>query len=79
MEDSTPPPYCAFNGGNDCWVDIGSKREGVAGLCQLLQLPPQSVLHVGDQFLNTGNDYAARDICPCVWIVNPTETRQACT
>jgi hypothetical protein len=34
------------------------------------------VLHVGDQFLNTGNDYAARDVCPCVWIVSPTETRQ---
>ena len=28
------------------------------------------------QFLNTGNDVAARDVCPCVWIVNPTETRQ---
>ncbi|KAL1496099.1 hypothetical protein AB1Y20_014724 [Prymnesium parvum] len=70
------PPYCAFNGGNDCWVDIGSKREGVAGLCQLLHLPAQSVLHVGDQFLGTGNDYAARDVCPCVWIIDPTETRQ---
>ncbi|KAL3908365.1 MAG: hypothetical protein SGPRY_009827 [Prymnesium sp.] len=49
------PPYCAvrprshFNGGNDLWVDIGSKREGVSGLCHLLDLPPQSVLHVGDQ------------------------------
>ena len=55
---SSPPPYCAFNGGNDVWVDIGNKRVGVMGLCTLLQLPPESVLHVGDQFLNTGNDCA---------------------
>ena len=31
-------------------------------------------LHIGDQFLNTGNDYAARDVCPCVWITSPEET-----
>jgi hypothetical protein len=28
----------------------------------------------GDQFLNTGNDYAARDVSPCIWIINPYET-----
>jgi hypothetical protein len=28
----------------------------------------------GDQFLNTGNDYAARDVSPCIWIINPNET-----
>jgi hypothetical protein len=28
----------------------------------------------GDQFLNTGNDYAARDVSPCIWIINPQET-----
>jgi hypothetical protein len=33
-----------------------------------------STLHIGDQFLNTGNDYAARGICPCVWITSPEET-----
>jgi cation transport regulator ChaC len=27
-----------------------------------------------DQFLNTGNDYAARDVCPCVWVTSPDET-----
>jgi hypothetical protein len=26
------------------------------------------------QFLNTGNDIAARETCPCIWIVNPRET-----
>ena len=29
---------------------------------------------IGDQFLNTGNDFAARSICPCVWITSPEET-----
>ena len=31
-------------------------------------------LHIGDQFLNTGNDYAARAVSPCIWIINPNET-----
>ena len=26
------------------------------------------------QFLHTGNDHAARETCPCIWIVNPRET-----
>ena len=26
------------------------------------------------QFLKTGNDLAARDTCPCIWITNPRET-----
>ena len=71
-----PPPFCAFNGGNDVWADIGNKRVGVTGLSRLLELPAESVLHVGDQFLNTGNDYEARNSCPCLWIVSPTETKQ---
>jgi IMP-specific 5'-nucleotidase len=35
---------------------------------------PAETLHIGDQFLNTGNDYAARAVSPCVWIINPQET-----
>ena len=31
-------------------------------------------LHIGDQFLNTGNDFAARAVSPCIWIINPQET-----
>ena len=31
-------------------------------------------MHIGDQFLNTGNDFAARSVCPCVWITSPEET-----
>jgi len=67
-------PFCVFNGGNDAWVDVGNKRVGVQVLTSYLNIPPNRTLHVGDQFLNTGNDHAARDICPCVWITSPFET-----
>lgn len=67
-------PFCAFNGGTDAWVDCGSKRVGVRILQGYLGIVPAETLHIGDQFLNTGNDYAARDASPCVWIINPTET-----
>ena len=39
-----------------------------------LGVPPEESLHIGDQFLNTGNDFAARSVCPCVWITSPEET-----
>lgn len=68
------PPFCAFNGGRDAWVDVGNKRVGVEVLCAYLGIPPRAALHIGDQFLNTGNDYAARAVCPCIWIINPDET-----
>lgn len=67
-------PYCAFNGGRDVWVDVGNKRVGVKILQSYLGVPAEETLHIGDQFLNTGNDYAARDTCPCVWITSPDET-----
>lgn len=67
-------PFCAFNGGSDAWVDVGNKRVGVEVLCAYLGIPPQRALHIGDQFLNTGNDHAARAVCPCIWIINPEET-----
>jgi IMP and pyridine-specific 5'-nucleotidase len=68
-------PFCAFNGGGDAWVDCGSKRVGVRILQCYLGIEPAETLHIGDQFLNTGNDYAARDASPCVWIVSPIETQ----
>lgn len=71
-----PPQFCAFNGGNDAWVDIGDKSIGVKGLCEMLEIPGRCTLHIGDQFHNTGNDYAARGCCPCLWIIHPLETRQ---
>mmetsp|Transcript_1756 Transcript_1756/g.4037 ORF Transcript_1756/g.4037 Transcript_1756/m.4037 type:complete len:511 (+) Transcript_1756:411-1943(+) len=67
-------PFCAFNGGRDVWVDVGNKRVGVEILGAFLGVEPKETLHIGDQFLNTGNDFAARDICPCVWVTSPEET-----
>ena len=67
-------PFCAFNGGSDAWVDCGNKRVGVAILQSYLGVPNEETLHVGDQFLNTGNDFAARDTSPCAWITSPDET-----
>ena len=67
-------PFCAFNGGRDAWVDVGNKRVGVQVLQSYLGVPPEESLHIGDQFLNTGNDFAARSVCPCVWITSPEET-----
>jgi IMP and pyridine-specific 5'-nucleotidase len=67
-------PYCAFNGGRDVWVDVGNKRVGVQILQSYLGVPAEETLHIGDQFLNTGNDYAARQCCPCLWIASPDET-----
>jgi hypothetical protein len=67
-------PYCAFNGGTDAWVDVGNKRVGVQVLQAYLGVDVTESLHIGDQFLNTGNDFAARDVSPCIWIINPQET-----
>lgn len=67
-------PFCAFNGGSDVWVDIGNKRVAVEVLSSFLGINPHEILHIGDQFLNTGNDYAARAVCPCIWITSPDET-----
>lgn len=67
-------PFCAFNGGSDAWVDVGSKKVGVALLQAYLGIGTAETLHIGDQFLNTGNDFAARDASPCVWIISPNET-----
>lgn len=69
-------PYCAFNGGNDVWFDIGNKKEGIGSLQKLLGISPHQCLHVGDQMARTGNDYMARFISPVCWIVNPTETKK---
>ncbi|ORX91198.1 IMP-specific 5-nucleotidase [Basidiobolus meristosporus CBS 931.73] len=69
-------PFCVFNGGSDVWVDIGNKLIGVQVLQHFLGAAPSETLHVGDQFLSTGNDYATRRACCTLWIVNPEETNQ---
>ena len=55
-------PFCAFNGGNDVFVDIGNKSIGIRGLFKLTGVSSQHCLHVGDQFLTQGNDIACRSV-----------------
>ena len=69
-------PFCCFNGGSDVWVDIGNKLIGVKCLQDYLGCAGNQTLHVGDQFLSTGNDYSTRCICSTIWITNPQETSQ---
>ncbi|KAK6543276.1 IMP 5'-nucleotidase [Orbilia ellipsospora] len=69
-------PFCAFNGGNDVFVDIGDKRLGVA-CCQRLfgEIQGLNTLHVGDQFLSvSGNDFKTRMVCTTCWVASPAET-----
>ncbi|KAF2016291.1 IMP-specific 5'-nucleotidase-like protein 1 [Aaosphaeria arxii CBS 175.79] len=71
-------PFCAFNGGNDVFVDIGDKSWGVLA-CQRYfgGIEGGKTLHVGDQFLSAGaNDFKARLACTTAWIANPAETVQ---
>ncbi|KAJ1659527.1 IMP 5'-nucleotidase [Dispira simplex] len=68
-------PFCAFNGGSDVWVDIGNKLIGVQLLQKHLHFSPKETVHVGDQFLSTGNDIATRTACCTCWIINPEETQ----
>ncbi|KAJ2830563.1 IMP 5'-nucleotidase [Coemansia furcata] len=74
-----PIPFCAFNGGNDCWVDIGNKLIGVRILQDMLGAKAPNTLHVGDQFLSTGNDLSTRTACCTCWIINPEETQRILT
>ena len=65
-----------LDGGSDVWVDIGNKLIGVKVLLGFFNVPPSSALHVGDQFLATGNDIATRSACCTVWITSPEETEE---
>jgi len=70
-------PFCAFNGGRDAWVDVGNKLLGVQVLQNHLTIAAGETMHVGDQFLSTGNDIATRNACCTLWVTNPDETRNA--
>ncbi|RKP37910.1 IMP-specific 5'-nucleotidase family protein [Dimargaris cristalligena] len=72
-------PFCAFNGGSDVWVDVGNKLIGVQVLQNHLGFSPRETIHVGDQFLSTGNDIATRTTCCTCWIINPQETQEILT
>ncbi|RPB23497.1 IMP-specific 5-nucleotidase [Terfezia boudieri ATCC MYA-4762] len=69
-------PFCAFNGGNDVFVDIGDKRLGVLCCRRFFGgVEGGETLHIGDQFLSAGhNDFKARLAATCVWVSNPAET-----
>lgn len=77
-------PFCAFNGGNDVFVDIGDKSWGVL-VCQKYfgekwgregPIEARRTMHVGDQFLsaNGANDFKARQVGTTAWVANPAET-----
>ena len=70
----SPLPFCAFNGGNDVFVDVGNKSLGLESLMSHLAFTPAEVLHVGDRFTESGNDSATRDCCSILWVANPEET-----
>ena len=70
----SPLPFCAFNGGNDVFVDVGNKSLGLEALMSHLNFEPSQVLHVGDRFTDSGNDSATRDCCAILWVANPEET-----
>lgn len=69
-------PFCAFNGGNDVFVDIGDKSWGVRACQNFFNgIDASKTLHVGDQFLSAGaNDFKARLACTTAWVANPLET-----
>lgn len=75
-------PFCAFNGGNDVFVDIGDKSWGVL-VCQKFfgdvtgrKIEGRRTMHVGDQFLsaNGANDFRARRVGTTAWVASPAET-----
>lgn len=73
-DESIVLPFCAFNGGNDVFVDVGNKSLGLEALMKYIGVTPPQALHVGDRFTDSGNDVATRDCCSIIWVANPEET-----
>lgn len=76
-------PHCAFNGGNDVWVDVGNKALGISALQLYVpkltssgngSLTGAECLHVGDRFTRTGNDTRSRQVAMTAWVSDPAET-----
>jgi IMP and pyridine-specific 5'-nucleotidase len=67
-------PFCAFNGGNDVFVDVGNKHIGLQALMKHLKVKGSQTLHVGDRFTLTGNDSKVRESASILWVANPDET-----
>jgi len=69
-------PHCAFNGGQDVWVDVGNKALGIRAVQAFVggKATAASTVHVGDRFTRTGNDTHAREAASTLWVSNPRET-----
>jgi len=67
-------PFCAFNGGNDVFVDVGNKSIGLYAMQKYLGVRPYQSVHTGDRFTVSGNDSATRSRCSILWVANPEET-----
>ena len=72
-------PFCVFNGGNDCFVDIGNKALGVRAIQALVGATPAETVHAGDRFTRTGNDLRTRDVASTLWVSGPAETEYLLT
>lgn len=67
-------PFCAFNGGNDVFVDVGNKSVGLDALMAYVGAAHGEVMHVGDRFTDSGNDAATRSVSNICWVAGPEET-----
>jgi len=74
LEGTTSLPYCAFNGGADCFVDVGNKGLGLEALLSYIGCSSGKVLHFGDRFTTTGNDAITKRRFSTIWVANPRET-----
>lgn len=74
LEGTTSLPYCAFNGGADCFVDVGNKGLGLEALLSYIGCSSEKVLHFGDRFTTTGNDAITKRRFSTIWVANPRET-----
>jgi len=67
-------PFCAFNGGHDVFIDVGSKALGIRALQARVGATPAETVHAGDRFTRTGNDLKAREFANTLWVDGPPET-----
>lgn len=72
-------PFCSFNGGNDVFIDVGSKSLGIRALQSRLGATPATTVHAGDRFTRTGNDLRAREVANTIWVAGPEETEYLLT
>ncbi|KAF1788756.1 HAD-like domain [Phytophthora cactorum] len=64
-------PFCAFNGGNDVWVDIGHKALGILALQKYVFRFLPEELRDSEELRNIQGQ---EDAATTIWISNPQET-----